>query len=303
MKKYKVLGIGEILWDLLPSGKQLGGAPANFAYHAHALGAESLVVSRVGDDPLGREILQRLRGLGLRTDGIGVDLTAPTGTVTVALDAKGVPNFTIHENVAWDLIAATPALLAEAARADVICFGSLGQRHPVSRAVIRDFLKTVPATALRIFDINLRQHFYSREIIEESLRSANVLKLNSDELPVIARLCSLTGDEAALLNQLANCYDLHAIALTKGGDGSTLWVDGEIVSRPVAPVSVLADTVGAGDAYTAALAMGLLAGHEPERLIEQAHRIASYVCTQHGATPALPDKLRELFRTEPVPVL
>ena len=162
-----VIGLGEVLWDLLPAGKQLGGAPANFAYHAHALGAEALVVSRVGNDAPGREILDRLSRLGLRTDGITTDSTAPTGTVTVALDAAGQPTFTIHENVAWDLIEAGGGVLREAARADAICFGTLAQRHPVAHAAIRAVLDAAPPTALRIFDINLRQHFWSRELIEE----------------------------------------------------------------------------------------------------------------------------------------
>ena len=289
------IGVGEVLWDLLPAGKQLGGAPANFAYHAHALGAEALVVSRVGDDALGREILERLRGLGLRTDGISVDPAAPTGTVNVALDAQGVPNFTIHENVAWDLLEAAPAILAEAARADVICFGTLGQRHAAARGAIRAVLCSAPASALRIFDINLRQRFYSREVIDDSLRLANVLKLNDAELPVVARLLDLAGDERAQLEQLAARYGLRAIALTKGAQGSLLFVAlsadsgtaGRFVSRPAARIKVV-DTVGAGDAYTAALALGLLAGHEPERIQEHAHRVAEFFCTQPGATPAMP---------------
>jgi len=291
-----VIGIGEILWDLLPAGKQLGGAPANFAYHAHALGADALVVSRVGQDALGRAILDRLAGLGLRTDGIGVDPAAPTGTVTVALDAQGVPTFTIHENVAWDLISAAPAARAEAARAAAICFGSLAQRHPVARAVIREFVGSVPAAAWRVFDINLRQHYYSREIIEDSLRAANVLKLNDAELPVVAHLCNLTGDESRLLAALAGRYGLRVVALTKGAAGSTLWVDGALIRRPAAPVARVVDTVGAGDAYTAALVMGLLAGHAPERIVDEAHRLAAHVCAQPGATPPVPAELCDLFR-------
>ena len=281
------IGVGEVLWDLLPSGKQLGGAPANFAYHAHALGAEALVVSRVGNDALGREIFDRLRGLGLRTDGLSVDPAAPTGTVSVALDAQGVPNFTIHENVAWDLLEAASAGEREATRANVICFGTLGQRHAAARAAIRAVLRSSPASALRIFDINLRQRFYSREVVDESLRLANVLKLNDTELPVVAGLLDLAGDERAQLEQLSARYGLRAIALTKGAQGSLLLAGGRFVSRPAAKIKV-ADTIGAGDAYTAALALGLLAGHEPERIVERAHRVAEFVCTQPGATPALP---------------
>lgn len=286
-KPFRCIGLGEVLWDLLPAGKQLGGAPANFAYHAHALGAEALVVSRVGNDPLGREILDRLRRLGLRTDGITTDPSAPTGTVSVALDAHGTPTFTIHENVAWDFLAANTEFLDEASQADAVCFGTLGQRNPVARRAIRAVLKATPPTALRIFDINLRQHFWSRELIVESLELADVFKLNNEELPVVAQLLGLTGDESGLMKQLAGRFALNAVALTKGAKGSSLLVGSELVVRPGSKLNIV-DTVGAGDSYTAALALGLLAGHEAEQIIQFAHRVADYVCTQAGATPPLP---------------
>jgi fructokinase len=290
-KSFRCLGVGEILWDLLPTGKQLGGAPANFAYHAHALGAKALVVSRVGNDALGREILARLRGLGLRTDGISTDPRAPTGTVSVALDARGTPTFTIHENVAWDFIEAGDPVLREAARADAICFGSLAQRSPVSREAIRAVLQAAPTTALCIFDINLRQQFWSPEIIKESLDLADVLKLNDDELPVVAKLFDLAGNEATQMRWLAARFGLKAVALTKGANGSSLLVGGELRSHPGEKL-VIADTVGSGDAYTAALTMGLLAERAPEAILNHAHRVADYVCTQPGATPPLPPDCR-----------
>ena len=289
-----IIGLGEVLWDLLPAGKQLGGAPANFAYHAHALGAEALVVSRVGNDAQGREILARLSGLCLRTDGITTDPSAPTGTVSVTLDAQGHPSYIIHENAAWDFLEAGQSVLREAAQADAICFGTLGQRNPVARAAIREVLKATPPTALRIFDINLRQQFWSRELIVESLELAEVLKLNDEELPIVARLLELKGEECDLLRQLASAYELRAIALTKGAKGSTLLADGEIISRPGSMLTV-ADTVGAGDSYTASLALGLLAGHAPEQIIRFAHRVADHVCTQPGATPPMPEPLRRHF--------
>ncbi|MBM3887808.1 MAG: carbohydrate kinase [Verrucomicrobia bacterium] len=292
---FRLLAVGEILWDLLPSGKQLGGAPANFAYHAHALGAEARVASRVGNDPLGREILDRLRALGLPIDSVGVDATAPTGTVSVELAADGQPHFTIHENVAWDRITADDASRAFAAQADAACFGSLAQRSEPSRSSIRKLVAATPAKALRIFDINLRQHFYSRDIVEDSLRLVNVLKLNDAELPVVARLLDLAGDERSWLEQLVARYNLKAIALTKGAQGSVLFVANTLVSRPAAKVKVV-DTVGAGDAYTAAMALGLLAGLPPERIIENAHRLAEFVCTQPGATPPLPGELRRMVQ-------
>lgn len=292
-RKMTVIGLGEVLWDLLPGGKQLGGAPANFAYHAHALGAESLMVSRVGNDALGREILERLGGLGLRTDGITTDPAVPTGTVSVVLDSKGQPTFTIHENVAWDFLQAGADILREAAQADAICFGTLAQRHPAARAAIQEVLNAAPPAALRVFDLNLRQHFWSREVILESLQSATVLKLNDEELFMLARLLGLTGDEGGLLRQLAARYELEAVGLTKGANGSMLLADGELVSQPGSDV-VVVDTVGAGDSYTAALTLGLLAGQEPQRIIEFAHRVADYVCTRAGATPVLPPTIRSL---------
>jgi fructokinase len=290
-----VIGVGELLWDLLPAGKQLGGATANFAYHAHALGAEALVVSRVGQDAPGVEILARLQGLGLRTDGISAEPSAPTGTVDVTLDAQGKPTFTIHENVAWDFIAAGSSILEEASHADAICFGTLAQRNPVSRTAIRAVLKAAPPDALRVFDINLRQQFWSRELIRESLDLADALKLNDEELLVVSGLLGLNGDEPNQMRQLAARFNLRAVALTKGANGSSLLVDGELASRPGSRITVV-DTVGAGDSYTAALATGLLAGQSPTRILENAHRLADHVCTQPGAMPPVPANLLEGMR-------
>ena len=287
-----VLGVGELLWDLLPSGKQLGGATANFAYHAYALGAEAFTVSRVGRDALGREILERLGSLGLRTDGISTDASAPTGTVDVALDPQGKPTFTIHENVAWDSLEASPEILAEAAQASAICFGTLAQRNPLTRAAIRAVLKAAPVGTLRIFDINLRQRFWSPELILESLAVANVLKLNDEELTVVAGLFGLSGNESDQLRQLAAQFQLKVVALTKGANGSVLLLDGELVSRPGSKLNVV-DTVGAGDSYTAAMTIGLLGRQCPARILECAHRLADYVCTQPGAMPPLPPLLIE----------
>lgn len=285
-----ILGVGELLWDILPAGKQLGGAPANFAYHAQALGAEALVVSRVGADPLGREILDRFRALGLRTDGITVTSDVPTGTVSVALDELGKPTFTIHENVAWDFLEAGASVLRDAARADAICFGSLAQRNPVARAAIRAVLAAAPPAALRIFDINLRQHYWSPNLIEESLHTADVLKLNDDELLVVAKIFGLSGNEGDQMRQLAERFRLKALALTKGANGSSLLVGTELSRRPGSKLTI-ADTIGAGDSYTAALALGLLAGHSPAAILESAHRVADYVCTQPGAMPPVPQAL------------
>lgn len=287
-RPFSCIGLGEVLWDLLPGGRQLGGAPANFAYHAHALGAVGLVVSRVGRDDLGRDIIGRLDALGLATSGISVDPVAPTGTVSVTLDPSGQPAYIIHTDVAWDFLEAGPEGLRVAAAADAVCFGTLAQRHPVARDSIRRVLRATRPDALRIFDINLRQRFWSRDVIVESLALANVLKLNDEELPILAELLGGSGDDHhGLLAWLARRFDLRAVALTRGARGSLLWMAGRGWNRPGSDLKV-ADTVGAGDSYTAALALGLLSGRDPDDILRIAHRVADHVCTRPGATPPMP---------------
>jgi fructokinase len=287
-RRYFCIGLGEVLWDLLPGGRQLGGAPANFAYHAHALGAESLVVSRVGRDDLGRDLVEHLNALGLVTSGISVDPAAPTGTVSVTLDPTGQPTYTIHTDVAWDFLEAGPEVLRAAAGADAVCFGTLAQRHPVARDSIRRVLQATRPEALRIFDINLRQRFWSREVIVESLALANVLKLNDEEFPILMDLLGWPcEDDQGLMARLAQRFDLRAVALTRGARGSLLWTADRSCNWPGSDLKV-ADTVGAGDSYTAALALGLLSGKSPEDILRIAHRVADFVCTQPGATPPMP---------------
>jgi fructokinase len=291
---FKVVGIGEVLWDLLPSGKQLGGAPANFAYHASALGAEARIVSRVGRDANGRELLQRITELGLSTDCIELDPAAPTGTVSVELAADGQPKYTIHENVAWDYIKAEPAARRAVADANAVCFGTLAQRSETSRASIRALVSLSPSNALRIFDINLRQHFYSRELIEQSLALANVLKVNDTELALLAQMFGITGDMRAQMNGLAAGYKLRVVACTRGAHGSLILADGRWSDHPGVPVKI-ADTVGAGDAFTAAMALGLLRAWDLDDINHGANQIASFVASCPGATPDLPQHLRAPF--------
>ena len=289
-KRPVVIGLGEVLWDMLPDGKQFGGAPANFAYHAKALGADAHVVSCVGDDDLGREILDRLDGLQLSHDDVALTDLHPTGTVSVELDADGKPDYVIHEPVAWDVIPWSERLTALAGQTDAVCFGSLAQRSAVSRRTIRDFLAATPAACLRIFDINLRQHYYSGEIITTSLQTANVLKLNDEELPEIARLLSIPGDEEEVLKTLRERFDLTLIALTKGDRGSLLLTaDGQSIHA--GQPAEIADTVGAGDAFTAVLAMSWMQGRELDAINARANRIASFVCSKNGATPEMPVEL------------
>jgi fructokinase len=297
--RHKILALGEVLWDLLPSGKELGGAPANFAGHARALGAKARLVTRVGDDALGQEARRRIRLRGLPTDTIAVDADAPTGTVSVALGPSWQPRFTIDEDVAWDRLAADDIALAAAAEADAVCFGSLAQRSEATRRTIRTLVVATCPDALRIFDANLRPPFVVREVIEGSLELANVLKLNDQELPILAEMLGLPDGTREQMAELARRYTLSLVALTRGADGSLLFADGHWSYHPGLPVTVR-DTVGAGDAFTAAMTIGLLAGWPLDEINERANEVAAFVCSQPGATPALPEMLRQPF-TEPRP--
>jgi fructokinase len=291
---FVIVGLGEILWDMLPAGKQLGGAPANFAYHAKALGGRGVVVSCIGNDELGREIMSRLKELRLEQGYVSVDENHATGTVTVELDEQGKPNYTIHENVAWDYIASNSSLLKLAARADAVCYGSLCQRSRVSRHTVRDFLRATRPDCLRVFDINLRQSYFNEEIIRAMLELSNVLKLNDEELPVVADLLDLDRSETNTLSQLTDIYKLRVIALTRGANGSRLYAQGEDSScRGFA--AEIADTVGAGDSFTAAMTLGLLYDKPLDWINEYSNRVASFVCSQSGATPRLPDSLMAKF--------
>lgn len=289
--KFLVVGLGEILWDVLPDGKQLGGAPANFAYHSRVLGSNAVIVSCIGSDEPGKEILNTLKNLELSADHIAIDPAHPTGTVTVALDQQGKPDYEIHENVAWDFIPASPNLIALASQADAVCFGTLSQRSEASRKTIRKFLEATRPGCIRVYDINLRQHYYSKQIVDDMLKHAEVLKLNDEELPVVAKMLDITGDEDTLLQTILKCYALRLIVLTKGSEGSVLFADGEkSVSKPSDQIEI-ADTVGAGDAFTAAVTTGLLHGKGLDEINKFANRLAAFVCTQKGATPKVPDTL------------
>jgi fructokinase len=290
-RKHLLVGLGEIIWDMLPEGKQLGGAPANFAYHAQALGGRGAVVSCVGDDELGKEILGRLEQLGLDRQYVAVDKAHPTGTVTIRLDQHGKPDYTIHENVAWDYIASDFSLLSLAVKADAVCFGSLCQRSPVSRETIRSFLASSRSDCIRLFDINIRQSYYNPDTVDTLLRLSNVLKLNDEELGIVAQLLEMQGSETQILDRLMERYNLRLIALTKGHQGSRLHSsDADSGCEGITPAKI-ADTVGAGDAFSAAVALGLLRGDDLDKINDHANRVASFVCSQAGATPELPDDL------------
>lgn len=291
---YQVVAVGEILWDLLPSGKQLGGAPANFAFHAGNLGARAQIISRVGADPLGAELLDQARQRGLLLDTIAVDDLSPTGTVSVDHDPTGHHHFTIHENVAWDGLVADSAALEVVARADAICFGTLAQRCETSRRAVQTLVRAAPATALRVLDINLRQEFISEPVIRQSLTLANVLKLNDDELATLAAMLDLQGSTSRQLEQLAIRYDLRMVALTRGAHGSLLYSAGETAEQRGLPVR-LRDSIGAGDAFCAAMTLGYLAGWSLDQINRRANETAAVICSHHGAFAPLPNSIRDDF--------
>ena len=291
-KQSTVVGIGEALWDMLPEGKQMGGAPANFAYHASQFGLESRVVSAVGDDKLGNEILQNFDEKKLHY--LIEKVPYPTGTVQVELDEAGVPRYEIKENVAWDNIPFTPALEDLAKHTRAVCFGSLAQRSIVSRDTINSFLKAMPdgEGQYKIFDVNLRQNFYTKEILCNAMQQCNVLKINDEELVTISRMFGYPGidlqDKCWIL--LAK-YNLKMLILTCGVNGSYVFVPGEI-SFVETPKVEVADTVGAGDSFTAAFIASLLKGKSIPNAHRTAVRVSAYVCTQNGAMPKLPEDIK-----------
>lgn len=293
--RFKIVGIGELLWDLLPGGRQLGGAPANFAYHTAALGAEGSLVSRVGNDEPGREALEHLKKSGVRIDGIEVDQTLPTGTVQVEVAADGQPHYEICENVAWDELRGESAARRAVGEADAVCFGSLAQRSERSRRTIQSLVASASPEALRILDVNLRQTYFSKQLVEESLALANVLKVNETELPKLAGMLGLTGDEREQIQQLAGRHALQVIAYTRGGSGSLLFRDGSWSDHPGIRREVV-DTVGAGDSFTSAMTLGLLSGWGLDQINDSANRVAAYVCICAGAMPPLAEEVRALFK-------
>ena len=288
--KQSVIGIGEALFDVLPEGKKLGGAPANFAYHVSQFGIESCSVSAMGDDELGKELVSELNEHQLNYQIETVDF--PTGTVQVSLDSNGIPAYEIKEGVAWDNIPFTPALEEKAKNCTAVCFGSLAQRSEVSRNTIHRFLDTMPEEEGRykVFDINLRQGFFNKEIITESIKRCNILKINDEELITISRLFGYPGID--LQNKcwlLLGKYNLKMLILTCGVNGSYVFTPGN-VSFIETPKVEVADTVGAGDSFTGAFVASILKGKSVREAHELAVKVSAYVCTQNGAMPHLPEE-------------
>lgn len=283
-----VVGMGEALWDVLPEGKKIGGAPANFAYHVSQFGLPSCVVSAIGDDALGKEIIENFTSKGL--DQLIAEVPYPTGTVQVEIDQTGIPLYDIMENVAWDNIPYTEHLDALAKRTKAVCFGSLAQRNVVSRETINHFLDTMPKDddSLIVFDVNLRQGFYNKEILCKSMQNCNILKINDEELITVSRMFGYPGiDLQDKCWILLGKYNLKMLILTCGINGSYVFTPGNVSFQPTPKVEV-ADTVGAGDSFTAAFIASILKG----KSVTEAHSIAvktsAYVCTQKGAMPILP---------------
>lgn len=284
MKK-KVVGLGEVLWDLLPSGASLGGAPANFAYITTLMGDQGIVASRVGADSRGLDALRRMEELGLDIDHVQTERQHPTGVVNVDLDGNGQAKFEIAHPVAWDFLEWTPDWERLAESADAVCFGSLAQRSERNRATIRRFLKATSVGSLKVFDVNLRQSYYSREVLTESMRLADIVKLNDDELPKIIHLLgSPHKDELSSARRLIRDYDLEVVVITRGPQGSLLVRDRDASEHPGFRVRV-ADTVGSGDAFTAGLVHEYLHGASLDLMNEVANLVGAWVASEVGAMP------------------
>lgn len=291
MKNGMIVGMGEALWDVLPEGKKIGGAPANFAYNVSQFGLPSCVVSAVGDDPLGHEIIENFTEKELNL--LIAEVPYPTGVVNVEIDAAGVPQYDIKENVAWDNIPYTEELRDLARRTRAVCFGSLAQRNIVSRETVNAFLDDMPKDdgTLVVFDVNLRQSFYTPEILCNSMKRCNILKINDEELVTVSRMFGYPGiDLQDKCWILLGKYNLKMLILTCGINGSYVFTPGNVSFQPTPKVDV-ADTVGAGDSFTAAFIAGIIKGLPVTEAHSLAVRTSAYVCTCQGAMNRLPADL------------
>lgn len=291
-----LIGLGELIWDIFPAGKCLGGAPSNFAYHSRLLGNQAVVASRVGNDELGREASRALSRVGVEAGYLQVDFEHPTGTVGVRVDGRGEPLFTVNPNSAWDYLTLSSQWSELARTAQVICFGTLGQRTLCARETIQSFLRLSHPSALRIFDVNLRHQFFNSELLASSLELSNIVKFSSEELLITAKLLGIseTG-EREISQALLKLYDLDLVAVTRSEKGSLLCTPRCVIEHTGYPVEVV-DTVGCGDAFTAALAHCLVHGRALEEASEVANRMGAWVATQVGATPPVSrQKIEEIL--------
>ena len=289
MKRY-IVGLGEALWDVLPEGKKLGGAPANFAYHAAQFGLDTIAISALGEDKLAEETIEALKEHSLNY--LMPRVPYPTGTVQVTLTGDGIPTYDIKENVAWDNIPFTDEMAEIAHNARAVCFGSLAQRNVVSRENIHKFLDATPADCVKIFDINLRQQFYTKEVIKESLQRCNILKINDEELVLIGRMFGYPGlDIENKCWLILGKYNLDMLVLTCGTNGSYVFTPGQMSFQETPKVEV-ADTVGAGDSFTGSFVGSILNGKPVAEAHKTAVQVSAFVCTQNGAMPVVPDRLK-----------
>ncbi|HBZ25394.1 MAG TPA: fructokinase [Rikenellaceae bacterium] len=290
MEDKKIVGIGEIVWDMLPAGKQLGGAPLNFAYFAKELGAKSNVISAIGDDELGKEALRKLSVTGVNINLLQRN-NLPTGKVLISIDSEGIPNYEIIENVAWDHIECSSGELELLCGADAICWGSLAQRSETSKKNIIKMLDAAPVNCLRVFDINIRQHYCNRDIAEESLKRAVILKLNDQELLPLSEMFGLSGDEEERLVSLIKMFDLKEVIYTQGALCSDVYDRSGLLSRIMTPRVKVADTVGAGDSFTAAYIVSRINEKDIITSHKKAVEVSAFVCTQSGAINPIPQEL------------
>lgn len=288
--KRLVVGLGEVLWDMLPEGRKIGGAPVNFAYHAGQFGIDTMAVSAIGNDKLGEDTIAEMNGKHL--NHIFPSVPYPTGSVQVSLDEKGVPAYDIKENVAWDNIPFTNEIESVARSCRAVCFGSLAQRNAVSRNTIRKFIESTPSGCIRIFDINLRQNFYTSNVIRDSLELCNILKINDEEIMLVSRMFNYDSSNIEnVCRTIMEDFSLEMVILTCGTKGSYIFTKGGVSFMPTPKVNV-ADTVGAGDSFTGSFCAAILRGLTVAEAHKKAVEVSAYVCTQNGAMPEIPESMK-----------
>lgn len=288
--KRLVVGLGEVLWDMLPEGRKIGGAPVNFAYHAGQFGIDTMAVSAIGNDKLGEDTIAEMNGKHL--NHIFPSVPYPTGSVQVSLDEKGVPAYDIKENVAWDNIPFTNEIESVARSCRAVCFGSLAQRNVVSRNTIRKFIESTPSGCIRIFDINLRQNFYTSNVIRDSLEHCNILKINDEEIMLVSRMFNYDSSNIEnVCRTIMEDFSLEMVILTCGTKGSYIFTKGGVSFMPTPKVNV-ADTVGAGDSFTGSFCAAILRGLPVAEAHKKAVEVSAYVCTQNGAMPEIPESMK-----------
>ena len=288
--KRLVVGLGEVLWDMLPEGRKIGGAPVNFAYHAGQFGIDTMAVSAIGNDKLGEDTIAEMNGKHL--NHIFPSVPYPTGSVQVKLDEKGVPAYDIKENVAWDNIPFTNEIESVARSCRAVCFGSLAQRNAVSRNTIRKFIESTPDGCIRIFDINLRQNFYTSNVIHDSLELCNILKINDEEIMLVSRMFNYDSSNIEnVCRTIMEDFSLEMVILTCGTKGSYIFTKGGVSFMPTPKVNV-ADTVGAGDSFTGSFCAAILRGLPVAEAHKKAVEVSAYVCTQNGAMPEIPESMK-----------